>query len=187
MSDWTSPVELAMSQVNVAHTGINGWVHLDKKIVHFTPRCNHLEWLAKTRYVNGVGKAHLIGVEGSHRKPVEEGGARLPTGQLDLYDIYSWAADRFGWRQFIDLDEHKKSAKIPRIQIFGQDHPEGKHFARTIASPNFIFKDDYVWPRVSARLTDAEKDVITDFRAREAESERIARSAESDLDMSGPT
>lgn len=133
--------------------------------------------------MGGESRRFLDGVSGSHRKSVEEGGARLDTGQLDLYDIYSWAADRFGWRQFINLDEHKKSAKIPRIQIFGQDHPEGENFARTIGSPNFLFKDDYVWPRQSPFLTAEQKDAMDDFRAREAESERIA---DVDTSLDGP-
>jgi len=178
--DWDDAVQRAMEGGKVQHTGINGWVHLDKKIVHFTPRCNHLNWLDESRGPDGVKICALDGIVGSRRKPVEEGGARLSNGRMDIYDIYSWAADRFGWRQFINLDEHIKTRKLPRVQIFGQYHPEGENFARTIGSDNFIFKDDYVWPREHLRPTAAELEAIENFKSREAQSEQ---DAQSDFDM----
>ena len=151
MTDWEHAIELAMDRVNVANTGINGWVHLDKGIIHFTPRCNHLTWLKEIRYYDGTTKAPLDGVVGDYSEQFEDGGAAVRGNSADLYDIYSWVAVRFGWRQFIDLDEYKRDVKLPRIQIFGEFHPEGDAFAKMVNSPVFVFKDTYKWPRHSVR------------------------------------
>lgn len=151
MIDWGAAIDEAMERVNVAYTGINGWVNFDSGVVHFTPRCNHTEWLKEVRYYDGTRRANLKGVVGNYHDQHEDGGAAVRGNSADLYDIYSWAAVKFGWRQFIDKAQHEKDSKKPRLQIFGQEHVEGVRFARMCGSPVFTFKDDYVWPRHSVR------------------------------------